>query len=313
MSIKITQEMFEERMRKRHPHLKVIGDYKKAKLPVKMYCKIHDCEFEATPDHLGRIAHGCPICARESTVNARRKDNETFLMELAENNPNTEALEKYENSHKKIKVKCKICGHEWKSEPTSLISGNGCKKCAMKYVQNLRIKSHEQFIHEIKEHNPNYKTIEVLTSYNKDENPVTCRCLICGCTWDVKAHYLIDKRKATGCPYCNMSKGERTIMNYLEDNDIPYVWQKTYPDLFGTGGGHLSYDFYIPNKNLLIEYQGEFHDGVVPHQTKAEFEYQKEHDMRKKAYAEINHIQLLEIWYKDYSNINEILQTNIMD
>ena len=99
-------------------------------------------------------------------------------------------------------------------------------------------------------------------------------------------------------------------MSYLEENDIPFEWQKSYDDLIGTGGGFLSYDFYIPNSNTLIEYQGEFHDGTAPYQTKAQLEYQKEHDRRKREYAKNNNITLLEIWYKDFDNIEQILEEN---
>ena len=63
-----------------------------------------------------------------------------------------------------------------------------------------------------------------------------------------------------------------------------WVVDKTYPDLRGVNNGLLSYDFYIPNSNLLIEYQGEYHDGslVGKCQIEEKFEIQKEHDKKKK-------------------------------
>ena len=75
----------------------------------------------------------------------------------------------------------------------------------------------------------------------------------------------------------------------------------------GIGGGLLSYDFYIKKYNILIEYQGEFHDGTAWQQTEIDFLYQQEHDKRKKQYAEEHCINLLEIWYWDYENIEQIL------
>ena len=59
--------------------------------------------------------------------------------------------------------------------------------------------------------------------------------------------------------------------------------------------------------NLLIEYQGEFHDGTAWQQTEIDFLRQQEHDKRKKNYAKKNNIGLLEIWYWDYDNIEQIL------
>lgn len=105
---------------------------------------------------------------------------------------------------------------------------------------------------------------------------------------------------------------KRKSKNFLEDNNINFVWQKSFSDLVGTGGGLLSYDFYLPDTNMLIEYQGEFHDGTANSQSKEQFEYQKEHDRRKRKYANDNKIQLLEIWYKDFNNIEQILKDNLV-
>lgn len=312
MSIKITQEDFVNKMMRIHPNIEVLGTYTKAKLPIKFRCKIHDYEFISTPDAMNKNVHGCKLCAIDYVAKCKRKSNDEFLSELENNNPNTEVLEEYKTSTEKIKVRCKTCGYEWMSTPDSLIHGNGCKKCAMKYVQNYRIKSHEQFLSEFKERNINHDTIDILSEYTKDYEPVTCKCKTCGNVWKTNPHNLINKRSPSGCPLCNTSKGEKKIKNFLEDNNINFVWQKSFSDLVGTGGGLLSYDFYLPDTNMLIEYQGEFHDGTANSQSKEQFEYQKEHDRRKRKYANDNKIQLLEIWYKDFNNIEQILKDNLV-
>lgn len=56
--------------------------------------------------------------------------------------------------------------------------------------------------------------------------------------------------------------------------------------LVGDGGGNLSYDFYLKEDNLLIEYQGEFHDGSDRMPDKSYLPTQQEHDRRKREYAE---------------------------
>lgn len=63
------------------------------------------------------------------------------------------------------------------------------------------------------------------------------------------------------------------------------------------GGGNLSYDFYLDEYNLLIEYQGEFHDGSARIRDKSYLPTQQEHDRRKREYAKQQGINLLEIWY----------------
>jgi len=114
------------------------------------------------------------------------------------------------------------------------------------------------------------------------------------------------------CPQCQYSKGEDRISQYLIQNNINYIAQKTFNDLKGIKGGLLSYDFYLPRYNLLIEYQGEFHDGSGGRNyTRVNLEYQQEHDRRKREYAKSNNINLLEIWYYDFDNIEQILNREL--
>lgn len=117
------------------------------------------------------------------------------------------------------------------------------------------------------------------------------------------------------CPNCSFSKGEDIIMTYLNQNKINYIPQKTFKGLIGVGKRLLSYDFYLPEYNLLIEYQGEFHDGsgdTSNLQTPDALEKQQEHDKRKKEYATKHSIKLLEIWYWNFDNIEKIIEEEII-
>lgn len=133
-------------------------------------------------------------------------------------------------------------------------------------------------------------------------------CKDCGNEFQTALHCLIGQNRSMKCLNCNSSKGEQKINNWLKENDIDFIPQKEFEGLLGTGGKNLSYDFYLPSYNLLIEYQGEFHDGTAQLQTKEDFKRQQEHDKRKFNYAKNNNINLLEIWYYDYNNIENILE-----
>jgi len=115
------------------------------------------------------------------------------------------------------------------------------------------------------------------------------------------------------CPECEYSKGEVKISNYLIVNNINYIPQKEFNNLIGLGGGNLSYDFYLPQYNLLIEFQGEQHEKFISglHKSIVDFNKQMEHDKRKRDYANKNNIQLLEIWYNCYEEIDFILDNII--
>ena len=71
---------------------------------------------------------------------------------------------------------------------------------------------------------------------------------------------------------------------------------------------HLSYDFYLPDYNLLIEYQGQQHEYAVDwFGGEEKFVRQQEFDTQKRNYAKNHDIHLLEIWYYDFENIENIL------
>ena len=115
------------------------------------------------------------------------------------------------------------------------------------------------------------------------------------------------------CPVCKESKGERCIREYLIKNNINFDPQKTFSGLVSDKNKLLSYDFYLPQFNLLIEYQGEYHYMPVYYKNKTKeycdnkFAKQQEHDRRKKEYAQSHNITLLEIPYWDYDNVESIL------
>lgn len=111
----------------------------------------------------------------------------------------------------------------------------------------------------------------------------------------------------TGCPSCRTSKGEIKIKGVCDNKSILYESQKSFEGLLGINNGLLSYDFYLPKYNLLIEYQGNYHNGTARGQSKQSIKKQKEHDKRKKEYAEQNKYNFLEIWYWDFDRIEVIL------
>ena len=311
MSKKKTQDEYEKELKEIHPHLTVIGEYVSARKLIEIKCEKHNYIFTTIAGSVFKSAYGCKLCAREQWGITRRNKmiNGGFVEKLSAVNPNIIPLEEYQYSREKIKVQCKVCGHVWYSYPYSLLDGNGCKPCAMRYVQKLRIKTHEDFLNDLKQRNPNYDKIRFLTKYKMYESPILCECLECNEIWESTPHNLLS---GSACCACNLSKGEGKIRQFLKDNNIKYEPQKQFDGLLGCGGKNLRFDFYLPDNRILIEYQGEYHDNSVPSQTKDEFERLCEHDRRKKIFAQNNNYKLLEIWYKDFDNIELILRNQLL-
>ena len=87
---------------------------------------------------------------------------------------------------------------------------------------------------------------------------------------------------------------------------------KIFDDLCSERGKYLNYDFYIEDRKTLIEYQGEYH--VKQHdKTEESYKNQLNNDALKRNYAIINGYKLLEIWYWDFDNIEQILLNKLKE
>lgn len=118
----------------------------------------------------------------------------------------------------------------------------------------------------------------------------------------------VGKIKEQGCFYCSESKGEAKIRQALTSRNIKYISQKWFKDLRGIGDNPLSYDFYLLEYNILIEFQGIQHEKPIDiFGGEKQFQIQQEHDKRKRDYAENNNYKLLEIWHYEIDCIDEII------
>ena len=69
----------------------------------------------------------------------------------------------------------------------------------------------------------------------------------------------------------------------------------------------LPFDFYLPDYNTVIEYQGEWHYFDF----KGTMEIQKIRDKIKRNYCRENGIKEIEIPYWEFDNIEEIIKENL--
>lgn len=111
-----------------------------------------------------------------------------------------------------------------------------------------------------------------------------------------------------GCPKCKTSKGENIIIEYLNENNITYQYQKKFDDcVYKTS---LPFDFYFPDLNMCLEYDGIQHfisiDGWGGEE---EFKLRKKKDKIKNNYCKNKGIKLVRIKYDE--DILEKLQNVI--
>lgn len=115
-------------LNKKNPNIKAIGIYRTIKDPIKCRCKV--CGFEWLPN-AGSIlssGRGCPRCWSNRRKQPRKTEAE-FSEQLNKVNSEIALVSRYKSSKKKVRCRCKICGHEWSVMPGSLLAGEGCPRC----------------------------------------------------------------------------------------------------------------------------------------------------------------------------------------
>lgn len=103
------------------------------------------------------------------------------------------------------------------------------------------------------------------------------------------------------------SYGEYYIQKFLDYNNIQYIKEKTFKDCLSLKNNRLRFDFYLPNQNILIEFQGPHHYKPVNKGRRAKRVHKTTvlHDKIKRNFCKKNDIKLLEI--KQIKNIYETL------
>jgi len=85
----------------------------------------------------------------------------------------------------------------------------------------------------------------------------------------------------------------------------------SFDDCLSPKGNKLRFDFYLPNNNLCIEYDGEFHFHEYEHIPKEKFNTLQLHDKIKNEYCKQNNIKLLRIPYTQFDNIEFLINQEL--
>ena len=269
-------------------------------------CSEHG-EFWQTPSaHLQ--GQGCPKCANETNGGRKRLSISSFIKKAREVHGDKYDYSKveYDGAHTKVCIICPEHGEFWQT-PNEHKKGCGCPNCSFENTGDRCRSSLVEFIKKARKlHGDkyNYSNVEYVNSRIKV-------CIICsehGEFWQSPNKHLI----GSGCPKCNLSHLERSVMNYLDNVGITYDYQKRFKWL-----GKQSLDFYLPEYKVGIECQGEQHFFPVDFAGKGvewackEFDKLIERDKCKKALCEKHGIKLL--YFGDTPNYNTFLGEAVND
>ena len=112
------------------------------------------------------------------------------------------------------------------------------------------------------------------------------------------------------------SKGEALLRKILTDLSIKFIPEHRFKDCVNPNTGVcLKFDFYLPDYNCCIEYDGEQHykGWRKSREVKASLEQVQFRDSLKDKYCEDNHILLIRIPYTDYNKLNSQYILNLLE
>ena len=201
-------------------------------------------------------------------------------------------LTNYFSTNKKVKIICNKHG-VFEQEPNSHLKGKGCFKCGFETRVNKLLLTNEEFIIKSTDKHCN-KYDYSLVKYVKGDNKIKIICDKHGLFEQVAKEHL----RGHGCPRCLDSKGEENIKNYLTKNKIKFIQQKRFTNC--KFKQPLPFDFYLPDYNTCIEYQGEQHFKSVTYWGGHNgLLLRKERDSIKTKYCKDNGINLIVIKYDE--------------
>jgi uncharacterized CHY-type Zn-finger protein len=281
----------------------ILGIYKNTS--TKILIKHNKCfyEWDVYPGNLLSGQSKCPKCSGKI-----RMTTESYKERIKElTNGEYEVLGEYVQFHTKVKMMHVICGYSWESKPRDFIScNNRCPRC-----QKRERYTEEDFKKRVEE--VSHGEIVPMDKYKNNYTKINFKHLICGATFKESPTRIINELK--DCPECNspFSKGEKRIVNFLQEKGIYFETQCTFEDCKNVK--LLRFDFAINynNRISLIEFDGKQHfEPVEWFGGEDSFTGIQRRDQIKNEYCKNKDIPLLRIPYWKFNNIPSVIEDFLM-
>lgn len=186
--------------------------------------------------------------------------------------------------------KCKCnCGNECYVD-TNRLTQNNTQSCGCfhrEFIANLNVNdlTNQKF----------GKLLALYPTNKRIDNKIVWHCQCdCGNYYDVIGTRLLSGHTQS-CGCIRSSIGENNIQKILQENNINYIKEYTFTNL-----PKLRYDFYLPDLNILIEFDGEQHYRDTGW---GNLESTQNRDKIKNEYALSHNISLIRIPYYERDNI----------
>lgn len=205
----------------------------------------------------------------------------------------------YKNESTKVKIKHLLCGKEFWVYPTNFVKEkHGCPSCASKRGRVAQLKNstqiwnQETFVNRVKELTGD--EYSVLGIYIKSIEKVKMKHNKCGNIFYMAPNHFVNTHER--CPYCKNSQGEVLVAQVLK-NEYHLIEGENYIHGYVLPS-KLRLDFYLPNYQIAIEYDGlQHYKPISLYGGEKQFRIQQERDKRKEKWCEDHDINLIRISY----------------
>jgi very-short-patch-repair endonuclease len=200
------------------------------------------------------------------------------------------ALEQHKNNQDKINFQCikENCGFVWKSCVDKIVNAkHGCHKCA-----NHLNRTKEE-INELLQS----RSIELIDNHQKTNERRWFKCHQCQHVWKTLVANVLFQ---TGCPACK-NKNEKLFKQELYTNNLKFNYQVKLSDLDTSTDKKYVVDFYLPEFNTIIEYNGKQHyqpvkfNNISDELAMKNFQQQQIRDEFVKSWCDNNNIKLIQV------------------
>jgi very-short-patch-repair endonuclease len=271
---------------------------------ITIICKTHGPFEQLANTHLYKNGQ-CTYCNNEKLSILKRKDIEQFIIDAKKVHGDRYdySLVVYIKSNIDVIIICKKHG-KFEQQPNNHLQGANCRYCSVEEQHELQKSNKEEFTKKaviVHGYLYGYNLVEYIDSITK----VIIVCKKHGKFEQTPSHHL----SGTGCPTCKLSHGERLLSQILNSFNISYIQQKQFDGCKNIR--NLKFDFYIPEHNLCIEYDGIQHFEVSNFFGGEEaFKARQYKDSIKNRYCEENKIDLLRIPYNE-KKVEKIIYTKL--
>lgn len=278
------------------PQKLIFSTYRGNRVPMKLVCPIHG-EWEREPKNL-LMGRGCPKCGITKRSISSRLPYKEFLKRarIVHSSRYEYPEEEYWKEPSKAGIICHTHGIFYQNIDNHLLQKQNCPKCMFYKNFGNKPKPVEEFIKDaIRIHGDKYEYKNAIYLGKDIKLLVTCRK-----HGDFYVRPTDHLSHRSGCPKCSASEPEVRLMHLFERMHITYIYQFSFPD------SRYTYDFFLPEYNILIEYNGRQHYKPIAFFGGREgLKSNRKRDRIKNLLARTNNIDLLKIKYTKYKILEQ--------